>query len=260
MGKHIWYHITDMDTDEFLQQLNITLWIKKKVREYHEPSRAGVPRGDSLPVPKHKYHAALMMLIYGSRHCNDLSQVSEETGCSYNLLGKWRTERKFWALAEEAADEFLKTYLGFYVHLADAEPGNPDDEKGSDELARAQGELLSHVELDWGDVLFERAYEKLEKMSRDPKMSTKALAQLYYLMIACARHWKDDELKFKIIDRCKEMNSDLVAGFKDAAKAAWAKGDKRAAEGFLEIIANWAIEGNNDFLDMAFGSRKKHGK
>ncbi|MFA6253479.1 MAG: hypothetical protein WC687_04410 [Patescibacteria group bacterium] len=248
-----------METTEFLEQLDINLWIKKKVREYHESSRAGVPRGDSLPVPKHKYHAALLMLVYGGKYFCDLSQVSEETGCSYNLLAKWRTERKFWALAEEAADEFLKTYLGFYVHLADAKPSNPDDDNGWDDLAREQGKMLSLVEQNWGDVLFERAYEKLDKMSREPKISSKALTQLYYLMIACARHWKDDELKFKIIDRCKEMNSELVAGFKDAAKVAWAKGDKRAAEGFLEIIANWAIEGNNDFLDMAFGSRRKQG-
>jgi len=248
-----------MNEAEFQEQLNINFWIKKKVREYHASSRAGVPRGDSLPVPKHKYHAALLMLAYGGKDYCDLSQVSEETGCSYNLLAKWRTERKFWALAEEAADEFLKIYLEFYVYLANAKPSNPDAEKGWDDLARDQGEMLSQVEINWGDVLFERAYEKLDKMSRDPKISSKALTQLYYLMIACARHWKDEDLKFKIIDRCKEMNRELVEGFKDAAKKAWAKGEKRTAEGFLEIIANWAISGNDDFLDMAFGSRKKQG-
>lgn len=241
--------IKQEQADEF----DVTRWIAKRVRQYAEFPRAGIPRGDELPVPKHKYHAAHLMLLYGNPWCQDLSKLAKEAGCTYSLLGKWRTERRFWAMAEHAADEYLAQFLKTYIWLS--EESKDREEEGSRLLA----DILSLLEATWGEILFERAYDKINKLLRKDDLSTRAKYHVYYLVIACAKHWKDDNLKAQIVERCKEMHRTTVEGFKLGAKKLLEKGDKAGVSQILDILGQWAVEGNSDFMDVAFGVRGKQG-
>src|SRR5439155_26306946 len=56
--------------------------------------RAGISKGDSLPFPRTKTHAALLHLKLQGE-LTSLQQLARQADISYRLLGKWRTEKRF---------------------------------------------------------------------------------------------------------------------------------------------------------------------
>jgi len=232
---------------EQADQLDVRHWIANKIKGYEESPRAGIPRGDDLPIPKHKHSAAILMLLYGGAIHDDLAQIARIVGCTYSLIGKWRTERRFWSMAERAADEYLDQFLKAYLWLAN------ESLKNEEEAGRLIGDLLSLLERTWGEILFERAYDKINRVLRNEKLPIRVKHQVYYLAISCAKHWKDEKLKAEIVEKCKDLHASTVETFKELGRRSLEKGDKAGVVEILEILAGWATEANSDFLDVAFG-------
>src|SRR5262245_47810743 len=108
----------EITEQQILELYDVRVWIKARVDEYQETPRAGVPRGEKLAPPRHKYHAALLMLLYGSPSFKDLTQIAREARIEYSLLGKWRTEKNFLDVAVLSAHKFLGPWIDFFVDTA----------------------------------------------------------------------------------------------------------------------------------------------
>lgn len=97
-----------MNTPKILNE-----WINRKLKAYKKQPRRGISKGNSLPIPKNKFHCALLHLRYTKVF--DLAQIAKETKVHTTLVRKWRTESKFLEqigeLTKEYAHYFLKCIL-----------------------------------------------------------------------------------------------------------------------------------------------------
>jgi len=91
-------------------------WVQKKLDAYHEGPRQGTPKGQPYPIPKHKYHAALLHLAY--TRAFGLKDIARKAGVSYKLLSKWRTEERFRNLI---ATESIEYSSRFTVLMAESD-------------------------------------------------------------------------------------------------------------------------------------------
>lgn len=217
--------------------INVRAWIKNKVQEYEEEPRSGVPRGEELPVPKHKYHAALLMLLYGSQDYPDLYKIAKEAGSKYSLLGKWRTERKFKAITDAAALKFTQEWLELYLWACESQR-NATDPKDTASYSEMIQILRSHCQNTWGLALQYQLTrlvgERIEKKSLS-FIETMVLEKLLTTLI-----WpKLDEKRRNIVRRQHSQLSDkLIGRLKQMGLEAVKSGDTAKATSVIEEMAN----------------------
>jgi hypothetical protein len=89
-------------------------WSERKLSAYFEAyggERAGVPKGDEIPFPRHKVAAAVALLRYGAPKYETLAAIARRVGASGALLRLWRTEKRFLSLYRQAVWECADDYL-----------------------------------------------------------------------------------------------------------------------------------------------------
>src|SRR5215472_19140619 len=89
-------------------------WSERKLPIYiaeYGGERAGVPKGEDIPFPRHKVQAAMELLAYGSPNHETLTTIARTVRVSSALLRVWRTEERFLAVYRralwECADDFI---------------------------------------------------------------------------------------------------------------------------------------------------------
>jgi hypothetical protein len=78
-------------------------WYRKL--EIPEPSRAGKPRSEVLPIGGKKYRAAAMMLLF-PRGLQNADRIAREVGSSGGTLRNWMIESRFKELVRDLEDQF----------------------------------------------------------------------------------------------------------------------------------------------------------
>jgi hypothetical protein len=76
-------------------------FIRRRLAEYVEPSRAGTPRGEPVGYSRAKFHAALLGLTI-----LPLAEQARLTGVRETVISTWRGQPEFKATVERLAAEF----------------------------------------------------------------------------------------------------------------------------------------------------------
>lgn len=91
-------------------------WSAEKLPDYwtdYGGERAGVPKGDVIPFPRHKVEAAVALLSYGAPAHQTLASIAKTAGVTSALLRVWRAEDRFLAVYRRAVWECADAF----VHL-----------------------------------------------------------------------------------------------------------------------------------------------
>jgi len=161
--------------------MDIRAWIKKRVQDYEEEPRTGVPRGEELPIPKHKYHAGLLMLVYGSQEYSDLHKIAKEAGSKYSLLGKWRVEKRFQLITEKAAKNFLDDWLELFSWTCD-KLSQTKDKKDRARYNHFLDRMLDFAQYTWGTILRDQFFSRAEKLLSRQDLPIKGYFGLHQLL------------------------------------------------------------------------------
>lgn len=238
IGKNTFICFTHMKPySDATAAIDVRAWIKNKIQEYEEEPRAGVPRGEELPVPKHKYQAAHLMLLYGSQDYPDLHKIAKEAGSTYSLLGKWRTEKKFKAITDAAALKFTQEWLKLYLWACESQR-NATDPKDTASYSEMIQILLNHCQTAWGlalqHQLTQLVGERIEKKSLS-FIETMVLEKLLTTLI-----WpKLDEKRKNIVrHQHRQLSDQLIERLKQMGLEAVKAGDTAKATSVIEEMAN----------------------
>jgi len=219
--------------------VDVRHWIKKKLREYQESPRKGIARGERLPVPKHKYHAALLMLVYESKSYPDLYQIAKEANVKYGLIGKWRNEHGFWNLMDRVAGEFLKEWMELYVFCTEELAKD-----GSAKIKSASLHSLEHMrkvaDLYWGDYLALVALGSMRRALKNKELSPASLLHLYRLLAAITGPRLDGK-KEVTAKEYKQLANQIVRRLKDVTVQAAQMGDRSGTKDAAEALADVAL-------------------
>lgn len=229
--------------------IDVRAWAKEKLVDFQETPRSGVPRGDELPIPRHKYHAALLMLSYGSKHCPNLLKIAQESGVTYTLLGKWRTERKFQKLIQKLADEFLAKWFEFFIWLSneiDAHQGTKKEAELRELLADIQ--TLCHAT--WGEHLQVSFSNRFSAFMEKSTAASPVQGRLIQIMEAWI--WSDLSSKKKnlIVDLKKETIQKAFEQLQALAVKAVEDSDKKGALQIIEMMRQSAVNLGDNYWEL----------
>ena len=245
MLSFTYMEITDQKVDEII---DLRAWIQKRVREYKEPARAGLSRGEELPIPKHKYHAALLMLLHGSKAYPSLYQISKEAGCKYGLIGKWRTERKFVDLTKKAAEEFLDEWLELYLWARSErrDVKNGQAPTGCEALLNRLGYLIQTT---WGYLLIMQVYRRLNGILKNPDTSYSVRLDYASLLLSYLLPI-DNKRMASLVGILKEVSQAVVESLKKLTLAAVKNGNKEEAETLINLMTQAMVKSMDDYWDL----------
>src|SRR5215472_10295645 len=118
-------------------------WSERKLPLYiaeYGGERAGVPKGEDIPFPRHKVQAAMELLAYGSPKHETLTTIARTVRVSSALLRVWRTERRFLTVYRrdlwECADDFIQLLASSWQEQRHSP---------SEEFCRFFGVVLQHA-------------------------------------------------------------------------------------------------------------------
>lgn len=87
----------------------ITSWIDERLKNYSEPSRRNIPKGDPIGFPLNKKRAAYLMILYP--RVLRLKEISNLAGVSHDVLRYWRTKADFREECKRAGQEFATQFI-----------------------------------------------------------------------------------------------------------------------------------------------------
>lgn len=217
---------------------DLPIWINRKVREYSEPSRAGIPRGDTLPIPRPKFHASLSMLTYDSPACPELQQVADLVGRNYGLIAKWRNEDRFWQAASSGAEQFLNEWLPIFVSTSEqcaSAKGN-----AREHLRKRLAHMIRRARASWGSFLVYRLIEEYEQILRDRTLTAETLRNLFQLLVSVSSPSMSKKLLARDVERISKR---IAVRVKELTLEASEAGRKQDASALIELLAEMATAG-----------------
>lgn len=229
--------------------IDVRAWVKENLADFHETPRSGVPRGDELPIPRHKYHAALLMLSYGSKHYPDLLKIAQESGVTYTLLGKWRSERKFQKLIQKLAAEYLAKWFEFFIWLSneiDAHQGTKDEAEHKELLAHIQA--LCHAT--WGEHLQVAFSDRFTEFMGKSTGASPAQGRLLEIMETWIWSGLSAKKKNLIVDLKKETISKAFEQLQALAVKAVEDSDKKGALQIIEMMRQSAVNLGDNYWEL----------
>lgn len=238
-----------METKPRYSVIDVRAWIKEKLESYQESPRSGVPRGEELPIPRHKYHAALLTLRYGTKDYPDLLRIAKETKTTYTLVGKWRNERKFQKLVHDLAEEFLAAWFEFFIWLsneADAHSGGKEGDSDRELIDRVQ----DLCRLTWGEPLQVGFHQRM--MDFVEKSDQASTSQVRLLQIMEGWIWTGLSAKRKnsIIDLKKQLLQVAFDRLKALAVKAVEDSDKEGASRIIEAMRQTAANLGDNYWEL----------
>ena len=78
-----------------------TSWAQEMMKDYHEPSRAGTPRGDSIGFSREKQLAAYLMILHSPQTWG-IAKIAFEAKVSEAVLRVWKTRPDFKKVRKQA--------------------------------------------------------------------------------------------------------------------------------------------------------------
>jgi hypothetical protein len=180
----------------------LNMFIKKKLREYRDPERTGIPKGNPIGLSRNKYHGCLLKMT--NKHPK---VVAEELGVSYSLMRRWMVDDNFKELInelyEELKMEFILSVNNIIIKL--------DDEKLDEKaiLDFFDDAHLLNVELKKQILFTMEIY------------STRVTGHRLLLMLRLMKKFlskekQDDDVNRKITGMIKHHGSQLLTEFKQA--------------------------------------------
>jgi hypothetical protein len=86
--------------------LSLEAFINDKVKNYIEPEKEGVPKGNEIGFSKEKHHASLLILRMDS-----LKEIANRVKAPYGTARNWKTDKGFKRETKRHADEFAKKFI-----------------------------------------------------------------------------------------------------------------------------------------------------
>lgn len=119
------------------------------MKNYHEPSRAGTPKGNPIGFSRKKKRAALLMILYNPSSGLGLNEIGKIAHVSPPVLQVWRTQKSFMREIMDACDS-VKELIVNTIHNELAEHSSeglkePSLELTGVERGRARYFLLKHL-------------------------------------------------------------------------------------------------------------------
>ena len=229
--------------------IEIRAWIKEKLAHYQETPRAGVPRGEELPIPRHKYHAALLMLRYGSKDYSNLSRIAKETKTTYTLVGKWRNERKFQKLVRGLAEEFLAKWFEFFICLSNAADAHSGTKEGDSDQ-----KLIDNIQylcrFTWGEPLQVGFYQRMMAFMEKSDQASASQVRLVQIMEGWIWTGLSAKRKNSIIDLKKQLLQGAFDRLKALAVKAVEDSDKEGASRIIEAMRQTAANLGDNYWEL----------
>ena len=229
--------------------IEIRAWIKEKLTHYQETPRAGVPRGEELPIPRHKYHAALLMLRYGSKDYPNLLRIAKETKTTYPLVGKWRNERKFQKLVHNLAEEFLATWFEFFIYLSNAADAHSDTKEGDSDR-----KLIDNIQylcrFTWGEPLQAGFYQRMMGIMEKADQASTSQVRLVQIMEGWIWSGLSAKRKNSTIDLKKQLLQVCFERLKALAVKAVEDSDKEGASRIIETMRQTAANLSDNYWEL----------
>ena len=227
----------------------LTEWIEWKSESFKEEPRTGIPRGESLPIPRQKFLAALYILLYGGIYHN-LKDIAKKIGASLSLVLKWRTEERFNALIGSLAKEFVGNWAKAYF-MFNRTLRNLKSKKEIRELSELIDQMVLHASQTWGYAV-QTEFFKFVDESIDKHRDITSLTGMLAVCVPILNRSENQKMKIKLIKEIEKLLQSMIDGIKnDTKKALHANNLKQVEEGIdalASLSSSLAIQNNNQVL------------